>query len=233
MFHKVKYSSLNELIYEEIKDKIINNELKPNDKLDIDYLSSSMGVSRTPVTNALKALQKDGYVVINPRSGSYVRELTKEEIEYIFDFREVLEGEVVRKVLRKLDKKQLKLFEEKFEALLNISFVNNEVQIQEMVKNFFGVEIHFHEYLINACPKIIGGEIMNLIDLTKRIRKLHIIYKLQNMGWECFKEEIKIHAQIIRMLLEEKLEESIQWMVSDIHNTKDEIIECFDVINQW
>ena len=83
MFQKVKYNSLNELIYKEIKEKIIDNELKPNEKLDIDYLSASMGVSRTPVTNALKSLQKDGYVVIHPRSGSYVRELTQKEVEYI------------------------------------------------------------------------------------------------------------------------------------------------------
>lgn len=96
MFNRVKYSSLNELIYDEIKSKILTNELKPNEKLDIDYLSTSLGVSRTPVTNALKSLQKDGYVVINPRSGSYVRELTKEELEYIFDFREVLEAQVIQ-----------------------------------------------------------------------------------------------------------------------------------------
>lgn len=83
MFNKVKYSSLNELIYEEIKAKIINNELKPNEKLDVDFLSNSLGVSRTPVTNALKSLNKDGYVIINPRSGSYVRELSKEELSCI------------------------------------------------------------------------------------------------------------------------------------------------------
>ena len=231
MFNKVKYSSLNELIYEEIKSKIISNELKPNEKLDIDHLSSSMGVSRTPVTNALKSLQKDGYVVINPRSGSYVRELTKEEIEYIFDFREVLESQVIRKVIDKLDKEQLKAFQEKFETMLNVSFVNRQAQVEELVKNFFEIEIHFHEYLINACPNIIGNEIMNLMDLTKRIRKLHIIYKLQEMGWESFKEEIEVHIQLIQALLNGSKEESISWIVRDINSTKEEIMKCFDIIN--
>lgn len=233
MFKKVKYSSLNELIYEEIKSKIINNELKPNEKLDIDYLSSSMGVSRTPVTNALKSLQKDGYVIINPRSGSYVRELTKDELEYIFDFREVLESQVIRKVIVKLDKKQLQDFRDKFETILNVSFVNNDTQVQALVKNFFEIEIAFHEYLIHVCPSIIGTEIMNLVDLTKRIRKLHMTYKLQRVSWESFKEEIAIHVRMIDTLLAEELEESIHWMVCDIHNTKEEIMECFDIINQW
>lgn len=121
MFNRVKYSSLNELIYDEIKSKILTNELKPNEKLDIDYLSTSLGVSRTPVTNALKSLKKDGYVVIQSPNGSYVRELTKEELEYIFDFREVLEAQVIRKAITKLDKKKLKEFGEKFRLILSVS----------------------------------------------------------------------------------------------------------------
>ena len=101
------------------------------------------------------------------------------------------------------------------------------------MEKFFEIEITFHEYLIDACPSIIGAEIMNLVDLTKRIRKLHIIYKLQKAGWECFKEEIEIHVRLIETLLNEELEESIQWITTDIRNTKEEIMECFDIINQW
>ena len=120
MFNKVKYSSLNELIYEEIKAKIINNELKPNEKLDVDFLSNSLGVSRTPVTNALKSLNKDGYVIINPRSGSYVRELSKEELSCIFNFREALESQVIREVISIADMKVLDGFGDEFRKLLNI-----------------------------------------------------------------------------------------------------------------
>lgn len=232
MFNRVKYSSLNELIYDEIKSKILTNELKPNEKLDIDYLSTSLGVSRTPVTNALKSLQKDGYVVINPRSGSYVRELTKEELEYIFDFREVLEAQVIRKAITKLDKKKLKEFGEKFRLILSVSSVEGDEQVLDVVEKFFEIEIKFHEHLIDACPSIIGAEIMNLVDLTKRIRKLHIIYKLHKAGWECFKEEIEIHVRLIETLINEELEDSIRWISTDIHHTKDEIMDCFDIINQ-
>ncbi len=48
MFNRVKYSSLNELIYDEIKSKILTNELKPNEKLDIYYLSTSLGSAAHP-----------------------------------------------------------------------------------------------------------------------------------------------------------------------------------------
>mgnify|MGYP006069113011 FL=1 len=231
MFQKVKYNSLNELIYKEIKEKIIDNELKPNEKLDIDYLSASMRVSRTPVTNALKSLQKDGYVVIHPRSGSYVRELTQKEVEYIFDFRQVLECEIIRKVIGELSQEQLQEFRDKFETLLNISHVENDIQVRELVKSFFVIEIEFHEYLINACPRIIGTEIMNLMDLTKRIRKLHVFHKLKNFGWECFQEEITVHIKLIESLLAKELESSIQWITRDICKTKEEILESYQELH--
>ena len=53
MFKKVGNLSLVDLIYNEVKEKIIENELKPNEKLDIDFLSQSLGVSRTPVKTAM------------------------------------------------------------------------------------------------------------------------------------------------------------------------------------
>ena len=234
MFHKVKYSSLNELIYEEIKQKIIYNELKPNERLDVDYLSSSLGVSRTPVTNALKSLSKDGYVIINPRSGSYVRELSKEELRSIFNFREALESQVIREIISSeelIKSGVLENFEYEFKQMLNVRFGNNVDEKRHMVQNYFDTEMKFHEYLIDLCPKIIGDEIKNLIDLTKRIRILHIAYKLNQLEIESFHEEICIHCDLIDALLEHKMENAIEKIVLDIRNTKEDILECFDKIN--
>lgn len=231
MFHRVKYNSLNELIYEEIKAKIIDNELKPNEKLDVDYLSKSLGVSRTPVTNALKSLNKDGYVIINPRSGSYVRELRKEELLSIFNFREALESQVIREVIHIADAQILSGFEYEFKKLLNIQIKDGLEAKKGLVDDFFHTEIKFHEYLIDLCPKIIGDEIKNLIDLTKRIRILHITYKLNNAPLEKFNNEIKTHCELLEALKEHSLERSIELIIQDIRTTKNEIMDCFDEIN--
>lgn len=234
MFHKVKYSSLNELIYEEIKQKIIDNELKPNEKLDVDYLSNSLGVSRTPVTNALKSLCKDGYVIINPRSGSYVRELSKEELSCIFDFREVLESQVIREIIGSdelTESEMLRSFEYEFKQMLNIQFGDSVEEKRHMVQNFFDTEMKFHEYLIDLCPKIVGDEIKNLIDLTKRIRILHIAYKLNTLKIDSFHKEILTHCELIDALQEHDLDKAIEMILRDIRCTKEEILECFDKIN--
>ena len=212
MFNKVKYSSLNELIYEEIKAKIINNELKPNEKLDVDFLSNSLGVSRT-------------------RSGSYVRELSKEELSCIFNFREALESQVIREVISIADMQVLDGFGDEFRKLLNIEPDGGLDAKKRLVEDFFDIEMRFHEYLIDLCPKIIGDEIKNLIDLTKRIRILHITYNVNSAPLEKFHYEIKIHCQLIEALRQHLLDKCIELIAQDIRNTKNEIMDCFDEIN--
>ena len=87
----IEYKSLNDLVYEEIRDRIVSSRYHPGQKLDVDQIAAELKVSRTPVTNSLKTLEKEGYVTILQRSGSYVRKYSKEEIEALFDFREALE----------------------------------------------------------------------------------------------------------------------------------------------
>ena len=73
MINMIEYKSLNDLVYEEIRNRIVSNRYRPGQKLDVDQMAAELSVSRTPVTNALKTLEKEGYVTILQRSGSYVR----------------------------------------------------------------------------------------------------------------------------------------------------------------
>ena len=98
-------------------------------------------------------------------------------------------------------------------------------------RGFFDIEMRFHEYLIDLCPKIIGDEIKNLIDLTKRIRILHITYNVNSAPLEKFHYEIKIHCQLIEALRQHLLDKCIELIAQDIRNTKNEIMDCFDEIN--
>ena len=231
MFKKVGNLSLVDLIYNEVKEKIIENELKPNEKLDIDFLSQSLGVSRTPVINALKSLEKDGYVIINPRSSSYVRNLTKEETEAIFDFRAVLEEGVVKKVIDILSEERLICFKNNLSDFLSETVYVNDLKIS--VNKFFDIETEFHEYMIKSCPAIISGEIMNLMDLSKRIRRLHMLYKLENSNNPVFEYEVILHKNLADALISKNTNESVKLINKDILGTKNEIIKHFDIINNY
>lgn len=92
----IEHVGLAEKVYEKIKDKILEENLAPNTRLISDQLAEEMGVSRTPVKEALLRLEKEGFVHSVPRSGTYVNRFTPEEMEEIYDIREVLEGVAAR-----------------------------------------------------------------------------------------------------------------------------------------
>lgn len=81
-----------EQIYNDIRQRILKNEYIPGSKLSENSLSFEYECSRTPVREALKRLEQDGFVTVLPRSGSYVKELTLKDYQEIAEVRTYLES---------------------------------------------------------------------------------------------------------------------------------------------
>lgn len=227
MFKKVDYLSLNDVVYEKIKEKIIDNILTPGERIDTEKLSGSLGVSKTPVTNALKLLSQNGYIIINPRSGTYVREFSYEEIEAIFDFRLVLEKLAVEKSIAAAKKSALQSFGKKLTQIGEK--IKTETDKEELYLNkFFRIEIEIHEYIISLCPQIIGDQIQNLLDLTKCLRKQQLSRTLNKKGAEFFCiDEIDLHLKLVNAILNSNAPIACQCITTDITRTKNEILENY------
>lgn len=78
-------------VYEMLKKSILDGEYSPGDRLNESELAESMGVSRSPIREAIQRLAKEGLVEIIPRKGLFVTKLTLEMVEELFELREVLE----------------------------------------------------------------------------------------------------------------------------------------------
>lgn len=92
-------------IYIEIKKAIIKGKLRPNTQLIEIEMSEVFGVSRTPVRNVFRRLAHENLVKIIPNRGTYISSPTKEEVKEVFDMREILETEAVRRLCNKMDEK--------------------------------------------------------------------------------------------------------------------------------
>ena len=79
-------------VYEHLKLEILSGILEPNSKLAEIPLSERLGVSRTPVREAVQRLAQDGLVLIEANKGAKVRGINAQEIEEIYAVREVLDG---------------------------------------------------------------------------------------------------------------------------------------------
>lgn len=89
-------SNLTTLAYNSIREYILQGRLDETSRLTEDFLSGQLGISKSPVREALNRLEAEGLIRIEPRKGAYLRQLTPVEIDELYDVREALETHVVR-----------------------------------------------------------------------------------------------------------------------------------------
>lgn len=104
----IQHSDLSIPVYNKLKEMILENELKPGEKLLQEKLAARLGVSRTPLLKALQMLEYDFLVESIPRRGMFVKKLTADEIRDIYDVREGIETVAIRLVAERRDEKQLR-----------------------------------------------------------------------------------------------------------------------------
>jgi DNA-binding GntR family transcriptional regulator len=85
-----------ERVYEHIKASILSGHLNPGEKLTEEHLAKTLGVSRTPVREALHKLDSEGLIKVRKKRGFVVSRDSKEEVEELFELRSILEGYALR-----------------------------------------------------------------------------------------------------------------------------------------
>ena len=108
--------NLSTRVYNQIKHLILCNEIMPGQKLSHQQLSERLGVSRTPVREALTRLVQEGYVSFLPKRGFTCKEIRMQEAEELYELREALEAFAVEKAVRSLTDEQLARLRQKIET---------------------------------------------------------------------------------------------------------------------
>ena len=99
-------------VAERLRQRIYSYDLKPGEWIDEQALAESFGISRTPLREALKVLNSEGLVVLKPRRGCFVAELTEQDLDEIFPVMALLEGRCAYDAVRKAKPPDLKRLDE-------------------------------------------------------------------------------------------------------------------------
>lgn len=89
-------NNLTALAYDSIKEYILDGRLDETSRLTEEFLSGQLGISKSPIREALNRLEAEGLIKIEPRKGAYLRRLSIQEIGDLYDLREALEAHVAR-----------------------------------------------------------------------------------------------------------------------------------------
>ena len=90
-----KAPNLTELAYQSVKQQLLNGSFREGSKLTEEYLSSQLGISKSPVREALMRLESEGLICIESRRGAYVRKFSSKEVMDLYDIRALLEVHAV------------------------------------------------------------------------------------------------------------------------------------------
>lgn len=91
-FDLENHRPLREIVYEELKRRIMTGKITPHTRMMEVDLAEDMGVSRTPVREAIRKLEKEGLVTIEPRKGAYASDISTEDMVNVLTVREELEA---------------------------------------------------------------------------------------------------------------------------------------------
>jgi DNA-binding GntR family transcriptional regulator len=173
------------IVYENLKKRIITHSLKQGDPLNESILSNELKTSKTPIREAIQQLEKEGFVENIPGKGSFVSRISFQDIRELFEIREILEGEVIKRAVAKVDLEKIKILREKF--------ISSESENGRDAKSHFksGDEIHNFIFEIFGNNRLM--EIYNrLQDHVVRNRIYFFDHSDPSRSEESFKEHLEI-----------------------------------------
>jgi len=139
--------NLTQMVYRKIKEMMLNYEVVPGQRLIFSDLANRLGVSRTPVNNALGILANEGFLDLIPHQGYSVHEITKEEAESLYEIREIIELGSVGKAIRRLTT-------EKLERLERQKRLYENAVVDQVSRGRFTLDQEFHACLVQMSDNL-------------------------------------------------------------------------------
>jgi len=183
------YELLNQKVYRILKVRIIKEDLEPGEKLLENKIAEQLGVSRTPVREALKQLAVEGFVKTNPNLGVVVVEFSLEDIREVLQIRKVLEGLATSIAAKKINKAEIKKLEKIIEQM-SISINNNDLLAYSDLNG------EFHNLILKVC----GNK--RLIKICVNLSSSEHRFKIRSLRGNPgrLKHSLKEHQEIVKAL---------------------------------
>ncbi len=194
---------LRELVYEELKEQILKGKIVPGTRLMEVELAKNMGVSRTPIREAIRKLEEEGLITIEPRRGAYASQISVKDMVDILEVRQDIEGLAAFFAATRMTEKEK-------EELKKASDSYNLAVAEGNTENMIAHDTRFHRIIVESCNnKILVHMIEQLQELVLRFRYIYYgdFRRAENMPEE--------HFQIMEAIREGRAEDARA--AADVH----------------
>ena len=175
------YMPLREVVFMTLRRQILRGELKPGERLMEISLANKLGVSRTPIREAIRMLEHEGLVVMVPRRGAHVAEITRQELNDVLEIRKTLEVLAIQRACANMtdrDIRQLREAEEAFAILVE----RKDADITALGE----ADEHFHDIIYQ------GTNNRRLIQILNNLREQMYRFRVEYL------KDIDIRQMLVR-----------------------------------
>lgn len=208
-----EYLPLRDVVFNTLRQAILTGELKPGERLMEIHLADRLGVSRTPIREAIRKLELEGLVVMIPRKGAQVAKITEKNLKDVLEVRRALDTLAVRLACKRMDDTYKKQLREACDEFAKVVKCSNTKDITE-------ADVRFHD-IINQST---GND--RLIQLVNNLAEQMYRYRLEYIKDAAYHNRlIDEHEEIYNAILERDEESAAKAVVVHIDNQEASILE--------
>lgn len=205
--------SLQDKAYVAIRSAILRHDLKPNNQLSEASLAEQLGMSRTPIREALKRLEEEGLVRIVPRHGAFVTEISAEDIVQMYQLREALECYAIQSASEYTNTSE-------FAALVNAIEQSRQWIEDGEIDKINATDVRLHRYIVQFTRnQLIIKLVDQLLDQIVRLRLMTPTVEGR------LPEQAEEHLRIVRALEEGDIEGAQAALQCHLRNVRDTFLQ--------
>lgn len=208
-----EYLPLRDVVFNTLRRAILRGELKPGERLMEIQLANKLGVSRTPIREAIRKLELEGLVLMVPRKGAEVAEITEKNLRDVLEVRCALEELAVQLVCDRIDPERM---QQLLDAAAHFRDILGTADITELGE----ADEAFHDVIFQATDN------RRLIQLLNNLREQMYRYRIEYLKKkECYPQLLEEHAAIIQAIREHDKAKATEITVQHINNQVDTVVD--------
>ena len=195
-----EYLPLRDVVFNTLRKAILRGELKPGERLMEIQLANKLGVSRTPIREAIRKLELEGLVLMIPRKGAEVAQITEKNMQDVLEVRKALEELSVQLACERITPEQveeMKMAAEDFRKVLKSGDVTKIAE----------ADVKFHDIIFAATNN------QRLITLLNNLREQMYRFRVEYLKQkECYPQLLEEHDKLIALISGGEVEEACELM---------------------
>lgn len=209
------FKPLRDVVFENLRESILTGRLKPGQRLMEIQLAEGLGVSRTPVREAIRKLELEDLVVMLPRKGAYVTNMSLKEILDVLEVRASLESLAAKLAAKRRNEKDIEKLKQIIKKIKDLS----EKEDKSLMVAISELDIELHHYIFNIANN------KSLTKTTKIIWEKEYKFRLSYMSeYDISLRIVDEHEKLVKAIIDGDVITAEKNALTHIKNSEEYII---------